>query len=100
MIREIGDVSRKWGLEERTDAQPQRQAHPRVMGHIEGLGGELVPTRAVRDLGYRPEPKALGEGLPGAHRCLWSNGFPSNLADTTRTRKLVAQRLRVVSSTS
>lgn len=36
----------------------------------------------------------------GPHRCLWSSGFPSNLDDTTRTRKLDAQRLGVVSSTS
>ena len=33
-------------------------------------------------------------------RCLWSSGFPSNSADTTRTRKLDAQRLGVVPSTS
>jgi hypothetical protein len=37
---------------------------------------------------------------PFPSRCLWSSVFPSNLADTARTQKLVAQWFRVVPSTS
>ena len=33
-------------------------------------------------------------------QCLWSSGFPSNLADPTRTRKLDTKRLGVMSCTS
>lgn len=37
--KEIGDVSKKWGFEERTEIQPQRQEHPRgYESHLRALG--------------------------------------------------------------
>lgn len=75
--KEIRDISRKWGFEERTEIQPQRQEHPRgYESHLKALGVSWshqgrrmlgLPSRARglagREAGSRGSPVSLKQWL-------------------------------------